>query len=195
MVHLNEFDFEKVLNVNIAQLGFEDTIENIVFPFLQQIGVMWQTGSINPAQEHFITNLIRQKIIVHIDKIKQTPTEHVGKALLFLPEDEFHELSLLYFDYFLKKHKYHVMYLGQNVPLKDVFAAADLFKPQFVFSIFTQRPHEKNILDYVTRLSQTLNLQTIFLTGFRVLHSKKLRAFKNVKILNNSNEIKLALAG
>ena len=60
MVDMNEMEFERVLNVNIVQLGFESTVENIVFPFLQQIGVMWQTGSVNAAQEHFISNLIRQ---------------------------------------------------------------------------------------------------------------------------------------
>src|SRR4029078_7204054 len=96
MVDMNEMEFERVLNVNIAQIGFDTTIENIVFPFLHQLGLMWQTGGINPAQEHFISNIIRQKIIVHIDKTKERFTEYAAKSLLFLPEDELHELSLLY---------------------------------------------------------------------------------------------------
>jgi DNA-binding transcriptional MerR regulator len=189
MVQLDEHSFERVLNVNIAQLGFEVSIEQIIFPFLEQIGVMWQTGSINPAQEHFITNLIRQKIIVHIDKLKQAPAGYVAKSLLFLPEDEFHEITLLYLDYHLKKHRHHVLYLGQNVPLKDVYAATEVFNPQNVFSIFTQRPTEKQMEKYTTDLAATLKKQTIYLTGYRTLHSKNVKQAKNIRILKDPLEI------
>jgi DNA-binding transcriptional MerR regulator len=190
MVDMNEMEFEKVLNVNVAQLGFEVTIESIIFPFLHQIGLMWQTGGINPAQEHFISNLIRQKIIVQIDRMKERFDDYKARSLLFLPEDEFHELSLLYFDYQLRKHHHHTMYLGQNVPLRDVEAVAEIFQPEFVFSIFTQKPSEKTLQNYVTSLSKVFPKTKVFITGFRALHARKVKWPSNFRILQQTAEIK-----
>ena len=195
MVEMNEMEFEKVLNVNIAQLGFEFAIENIVFPFLHQIGVMWQTGSINPAQEHFTSNLVRQKMIVNIDLLRRTQANVAAKSLLFLPEGEFHELSLLYFDYQLRKHHHHIMYLGQNVPMMDIEMVAESFKPDLAFSVITQRPAEKHLQDYVTTLSKSLPKTKIFLTGYRVLQSKKLHLPKNIRLLQNAGEIHSVVRG
>jgi DNA-binding transcriptional MerR regulator len=194
MVDMNEMEFERVLNVNIAQLGFESTIENIVFPFLYQIGVMWQTGSVNPAQEHFIANLIRQKLILHIDKVKERYSDFAAKSLLFLPEDEFHELSLLYFDYQLRKHHHHTMYLGQNVPLKDIAEVNEIFRPNYVFTIFTQRPTEKTIVNYVSALSKIFPRTTVYVTGFRALFTRKVKWPSNFKLLHNSVEIRTLLS-
>ncbi|MFY7911452.1 MAG: MerR family transcriptional regulator, partial [Emticicia sp.] len=64
MIDIDEERFEKIMSTNILQFGFENTMINIIYPFLSRIGTLWVTGSIGPAQEHFITNLIRQKIIV-----------------------------------------------------------------------------------------------------------------------------------
>ncbi|MBS1657992.1 MAG: MerR family transcriptional regulator [Chitinophagales bacterium] len=193
MVDMNEMEFERVLNVNIVQLGFESTVENIVFPFLQQIGVMWQTGSVNAAQEHFISNLIRQKLIVNIDKMKERYSDFTAKSLLFLPEDEFHEISLLYFDYQLRKHHHHTMYLGQNVPLKDITAVNEIFRPQYVFTIFTQRPTEKTIANYVAALSKIFPKTPVYVTGFRALYTRKVKWPSNFHLLHNSGEIRLLL--
>src|SRR4028119_2082894 len=64
MIDLDEERFEKIMSTNALQVGFEQTMINIVYPFLIKIGVLWQTGAISPAQEHFISNLIRQKLTV-----------------------------------------------------------------------------------------------------------------------------------
>ena len=96
MLDLNEDRFEKIISTNILQSGFESTMINIIYPFLSRIGTLWVTGSIGPAQEHFITNLIRQKIIVAIDGQIGTSTSSGKKYVLFLPEGEFHEISLLF---------------------------------------------------------------------------------------------------
>ncbi|HEX8549673.1 MAG TPA: MerR family transcriptional regulator, partial [Cytophagaceae bacterium] len=102
MVELDEIKFHKTLEANIAKLGLSESVESIIFPFLRKIGFMWQTGAINPAQEHFITNLIRQKIIAEIDKYPPAGSE--TKAVLFLPENEMHEISILYYWYLCKKN-------------------------------------------------------------------------------------------
>ena len=102
------------------RLGFEQTILNIIYPFFKKVGILWQAGAINPAQEHFISNLIRQKLIVAIDGQGMMVKDDAKKFLLFLPEGELHELGLLFYSYLIQKAGHKVVYLGQSVPLSDV---------------------------------------------------------------------------
>ena len=119
MVDLDTVSFEKVLEKQIVANGIEKTIIKIIFPFFERIGILWQTGHINPAQEHLTSNIIRQKLIVGIDQAK--PLIKTKKSfLLFLPEHEYHELGLLLVYYLLKRRGAEVSYIGANVPLKDV---------------------------------------------------------------------------
>ncbi|MCW3071173.1 MAG: MerR family transcriptional regulator [Bacteroidetes bacterium] len=150
MVELEEERFERIISNNISNHGFSYTIEKIVYPFLSKIGVMWQTGSINPAQEHFISNLIRQKLIVAIDGVVAPENKNAQKFVLFLPDGELHELSLLYFNYLLKSKGHSVIYLGQSVPLNDLQKVVEIRHPAFIVSIFT------HIIEDVAGLIQTL---------------------------------------
>ena len=91
-----------VKKCNIFNKGIEATIHQIIFPFLERIGILWLTNHINPAQEHLVTNIIRQKLIIGIDGIKNNIQTN-KTVLLFLPEGEHHELGLLFMYYLLKK--------------------------------------------------------------------------------------------
>ena len=102
MIDMDEEGFEKILNNLFLRFGFENTITGIVYPFLEKIGVLWQTEHITPAHEHFISNLIRQKLIVGIDGLPLPPRTS-KKVLLFLPENELHELGLLFYHYLTRK--------------------------------------------------------------------------------------------
>ena len=102
MIDLEEEQFEKVLSRLTLKVGFERAILEVVYPFLEKIGVLWHTGNISPAQEHFITNLIRQKIIVAIDSLP-IPSKLSKRAILFLPENELHELGLLFCHYITRQ--------------------------------------------------------------------------------------------
>ncbi|MEM6347663.1 MAG: MerR family transcriptional regulator, partial [Bacteroidota bacterium] len=112
MVNLDEERFEKIISTNTLQFGFENTMLHIIYPFLERIGILWQTGSINPAHEHFMSNLIRQKLIVAIDGQIRSQNPNASKYLLFLPEGEQHELSLLFSAYIIKSRHNKVIYLG-----------------------------------------------------------------------------------
>ncbi|MFM9908860.1 MAG: MerR family transcriptional regulator, partial [Chitinophagaceae bacterium] len=125
MIDLNIEEFEEILDQHITLRGIEKTITYIIFPFLERIGILWLTDHINPAQEHLITNIIRQKIIVGIDNIV-TPFELKQNVLLFLPENEHHELGLLFMNYLLKSRGVKTIYLGSNVPLPDLEFVVDL---------------------------------------------------------------------
>ncbi|MGB0839393.1 MAG: MerR family transcriptional regulator [Chitinophagales bacterium] len=171
MIEIDEDSFEKIMSTCILQHGFEDTMLKIIYPFLEKIGIMWMTGNINPAQEHFISNLIRQKVIVAIDGqvVRNTPeTKHY---LLFLPEGELHELSLLFLSYMLKTRNNKVTYLGASVPLKDAVEVVKLRKPDYVYTIITSAP-SSSIKKYVTEIANSLEEQTILISGQRVKNLK-----------------------
>jgi len=125
MVEVDEARFEKILSNCTLRLGFEQTVMNIFYPFFRKVGILWQAGAINPAQEHFISNLIRQKLIVAIDSQGMMVKQGARKFLLFLPEGELHELGLLFYSYLIQKAGHKVIYLGQSVPLDDVAKVHD----------------------------------------------------------------------
>ena len=120
MIDLSEEHFLTVFNQCIQDRGFKNTMIQIIYPFLQKVGVMWQVGDVHPAQEHFISNLIRQKLIVAIDALKMGTKPGAKKIILFLPQGELHEISLLYAHYLVKLNGHKSIYLGQNLPLCDL---------------------------------------------------------------------------
>lgn len=132
MAELSMDKFEKIITGYISDQGTERTVIQIIFPFLEKIGILWQTGHINPAQEHLVSNIIRQKLIAAIETT--TPRTRLDKTfLLFLPEGEHHELGLLFAYYLLKSRGAAVIYLGANVPLKDAAYVLKLKTPDIVF--------------------------------------------------------------
>ncbi len=165
MVDLDEHRFEKVITRATIHFGFERMMEYVIYPFLEKIGVMWMTNSVHPAQEHFITNLIRQKLIVAIDSMPLRSGDDGQKFLLFLPEGEIHELSLLYTNYLLKAAGKHVIYLGLNVPLADVKAVAELYHPSHLMTIVTVYPSGKDLQPYLYRLCAEVPDAQVLVSG------------------------------
>lgn len=186
MVELDEERFDKIISNNILHNGFQNTVEKIVYPFLHKIGIMWQTGSINPAQEHFISNLIRQKLITAIDGQVTPQNKNSKKFVLFLPEGELHELSLLYFHYLLKSKGHKVIYLGQSVPLLDLQKVFEIRDPQYILSIFTLV--FENPESYIKELSKAFPKATILLSGCQLL-DKGIKLPKNVHSFNTPGEL------
>lgn len=122
MIDMDEIKFNSILGKAISKNGFTNTFINIVYPFLEKIGVLWLAGDVNPAQEHFVLNIVRQKIIAAIDNYSHVFNPNARKFLLFLPEGEWHEIGLLFALYLLKEKGHDVIYLGQSVPYSDVLA-------------------------------------------------------------------------
>lgn len=137
LMDMDEARFETTLNNSIQHFGFENTIEKIVFPFLRHMGNMWLTGLITPAQEHYISNLVRQKIIVGIDGIPSESKPEGKRFLFFLPSQELHEMGLLYSYYLAKKEGHKCFYLGQSVPLEDLVVISKSTNPDYMVCIIT----------------------------------------------------------
>ena len=132
MVDMEFERFEKIIANYIIAKGIERTVIQIIFPFLEKIGILWQTGHVSPAQEHLVTNIIRQKLIVGIESTI-SPVRLDKTFLLFLPEGEHHELGLLFMYYLLKSRGARIIYLGANVPVKDAQYVIRSKKPDMVF--------------------------------------------------------------
>lgn len=165
MIELDEEKFEKIISRAVIQLGFEDTMINVIYPFFQRIGIMWQTGIINPAQEHFVSNLIRQKLIVAIDsQININQSSHKS-FILFLPEGELHELGLLFFGYLIKKRGHRLIYLGQSAPMNDLIEVTKLRKTDYIVTAFVSSINGQDISLYLKNLSERLKNETIFISG------------------------------
>jgi MerR family transcriptional regulator, light-induced transcriptional regulator len=188
MIDLDEERFEKVISTNILQFGFETTMINIIYPFLGRIGTLWVTGSIGPAQEHFITNLVRQKIIVAIDGQVVKPRPASRKYLLYLPEGELHEIGLLFANYIIRARHNQVVYLGQSLPFSELEFSYDLHKPHYIFTAITSVPSNSDVQPYVNRLSERFPESTILLTGYQVV-GQDIETPPNVQIINKVDDL------
>lgn len=191
MIELDEEAFEKILAGMILRFGFEKTITDIVYPFLEKIGVLWQTGNITPAQEHFITNLLRQKIMVAIDAVPLAPKGSPG-ALLFLPEEELHELGLLFYYYIVKKAGFRTYYLGQMVPYQDVMSVCSLYNPGTIITSLTTSPSVNSVQEYLNRLCKERPKSRILATG-SVLKRAEIKAPSNLKVFFTASDLKTLL--
>ncbi len=167
MIEMDEERFDKILSTNILKLGFEQTMLNVIYPFMSKIGVLWQTGAINPAQEHFISNLVRQKLIVAIDG--QISQRGGKKFLLFLPEGELHEISILFASYLIKSKGHKVIYLGQSTPNDDLLAVYKLHQPEYLLTVITTSPSSEYVQEYIHALSERFGQAQILVTGYQVL--------------------------
>ena len=132
MIELNELEFDHILTDLLTDKAFNVVVVDYIFPFLERIGVLWQTGAISPAQEHFISNVIRNRIIVATDKLPVPSTYKSPNFILFLREAELHELGLLFCNYLLKKSGFKTIYLGQSVPLPDLIKVQEEYQANFL---------------------------------------------------------------
>ncbi len=171
MLQLNEMGFTQLLSVFIKESGLERVMLDIVFPFFRAIGFMWQTGTITPAHEHFITHLIRQKLIVSIDQMDYVQQEATKKYLLFLPEGEFHELGLLFAHYVIRSRGHETIYLGANVPYADLKTVYSTYKPQSILCILTSAQVDLTASEYLNQLSSDFPKAQIMASGKFALDS------------------------
>ncbi len=191
MIDMDETLFEKLLSRAIIQLGFEEMVIDVLYPFFKRIGIMWQTGTITPAQEHFISNLVRQKFIVAIDSIVLNESADSKTFVLYLPENELHELGLLFMNYILKKRGHKVIYLGAIVPLSSLISMIKLRPADYIVTSVVGSMEEEDLEAYIHEVSEEFPDLTIFLTGNQAQSLKKTP--KNVKLVPSIKDfIKIA---
>ncbi|MCU0394802.1 MAG: MerR family transcriptional regulator [Chitinophagaceae bacterium] len=187
MIDLDIDQFEEVLDNYIMARGIEKTISQIIFPFLEKIGILWITNHINPAQEHLVTNIIRQKLIVGIESAG-SHLQSSNTMLLFLPEGEHHELGLLFIYYLLKSRGVRVFYLGANVPLKDLEYIVRVKNPSFIYTHLTSVANNFNFERFLQNVSSRLPNSQIIISG-RLTQQYKKKLAGNIKFKQSLQEV------
>ncbi|MBP6432013.1 MAG: MerR family transcriptional regulator [Ferruginibacter sp.] len=165
MIELKLDKFEYTLDVTIATKGIEKAITYLVFPFLEKIGILWLTNHINPAQEHLVTNIIRQKLIVGIDKLSNLPTSQ-SKVVLFLPEGEYHELGLLYMHFLLKAKGVKVYYVGATIPTSDIKFLVNHLNPTYLYTHLTSVAKNFNFTRFLSTYHQEIPNVPLVISGY-----------------------------
>ena len=175
LVSLDEELFKGTMNGLIDKYGLEKTFVNHLIPFLDRIGIMWLIGTINPSQEHFMSNLIRQKIISEIDK-QPIPKEDSKSILMYLPEHEWHEISLLFYQFLLRAKGVHTSYLGQSLPYPSLLESIEKLKPHAILSSWLTAVDKKFVVNYFKQLNKDLPDMKVFAGGAQIkANSKELK--------------------
>jgi len=143
MIELNEDRFNSIFQRHITSKGLLSTVMNLLYPFLNHVGALWTANKAIPAHEHFISNLIRQKIISAIDMIPPAK-EGSPVVIMFLPENEDHEIALLLANYISQDLGFKVYYLGQNVPIGNIMDVHEIANADVLFTMFIT-PMKKNV--------------------------------------------------
>ncbi len=188
MVNFDNVSFFRLTNEIISVLGMEEAATQVFFEFFTKIGTYWQVGSVFPAQEHYVTNIIRQKLIAEIDRLGlQEKTR--ATILFFLPENELHEISLLFYSYLALKNHYKVIYLGQFVPFEDLVKIQQKINIDFVFTAFINSIQKEDMEQYLVELKKLFSKQKVFITGWQLqIHHPELP--RNIKVVKDYKEFK-----
>lgn len=187
MLKMDELEFDEILDGCINDLGVEKSMTEIVFPFLRKVGFMWQVGTINPAHEHFATHKIEQKIIEATYKHAKKPNKEGKRYLLFLPENENHEVGLLFAQYLLKSAGHQTLYLGQNLPFNSLEEVVNYYEPDYAFTVLTVANSEDNIQTIIQKLVNHIGKTTLVLAGNQI-SINDLSEQENIVFIKNVSE-------
>jgi MerR family transcriptional regulator, light-induced transcriptional regulator len=172
----DEEHFEKMLSGCLLRFGIQKAYANVLYPTLVRIGLMWANNSIASAQEHFASNLLRQKLCVSIDSLPPASAKD-DSWLLFLPEDEFHEIGLLYAHHVIKSSGRKVIYLGSSIPFDTLKDAVKETSPANLLLFFVHYDLPEDVEQYIDTLEKHFSKINIHLSG----NAKLLSQLKNRK--------------
>lgn len=180
----DEIAFAEILSGCIEEMGLVNTMDLVLFPFMKKVGMLWQTGAIDPSQEHFASNLIRDRIIVEIDKVNKPEKKNPKRFLLFLPEAEMHETGLLFARYLLKRCGMDTLYLGQEIPYSDLKKVILHYKPDYAFIVLTSLNLGKDINKILTKVLDHMDVPLLvagsLISEFDILLDDRLTPLKKV---------------
>ena len=123
----NTSKFNKLFEDGVLEFGIFDFYKKVILITLERIGVLWLTNKMVPSQEHFLSENIKQKLIVASDIYFKKENKR-ETWVLFLPENEFHEIGLLFARFLLLKNGFKVIYLGSNLPYESLKQVDDKIK-------------------------------------------------------------------
>jgi DNA-binding transcriptional MerR regulator len=180
--------FYNTYNKLLAEKSFREIFYDTFIPLLNELGVLWHTQTINPAHEHFISSLVKQKIILNTERIQSLEKSNKTKTfVLYLPENEIHEIGLLYLNYELQLKGYHTIYLGQTIPIDSLTNIHSFFPELHFISYFTVTPPEDKVEDYLEEFDEKIGFEDhhLWLLGYQAKYVKNKKNFKNLKVFKS----------
>lgn len=176
MINFDQTLFFNTYNALLTNRTFREIFYEVFIPLLNELGLLWQTDTISPAHEHFITSLIKQKILINTEKLQMIePTNSSKVFVLFLPENEIHEIGLLYLNYEIILRGYKSIYLGQTIPLSSLKDLLKYFSNLTFLSYFTVEPNKNIVSDYIKEFYEQINTKSesdLWILGQQVRHLK-----------------------
>jgi len=170
MLELDEHQFEQTFRLSLIKSSLLETVTDVLYPFLKQVGVLWGTNQTAPAQEHFVSNLIKKKLFSAIDLLPSRD-QHNKSIVLFLPPQEEHELGLLLAYYLFKNAGWKVYYLGSNVPLENLKSIEEITHPDYFYT-FLISPLSTVFKNFVSN-DKTLKTTIIYSGNIGLLKDEK----------------------
>ena len=189
MINFDQRLFTKTFNDLLEQFSFGEVFKNVFVPLMNELGVLWQTNSISPSHEHFITSLVKQKIHAMCEDLQQKSTRRTDRRfVLFLPDNEIHELGLLYLQYEVLNNGFQCVFLGQSVPIESLSNLVDIGEPITFISYFTIEPAQDKIDSYLNTFSSKIieNIESeLWILGYQVQYisnkiPQKIRKFTSI---------------
>ena len=189
MINFDQRLFTKTFNDLLEQFSFGEVFKNVFVPLMNELGVLWQTNSISPSHEHFITSLVKQKIHAMCEDLQQKSTRRTDRRfVLFLPDNEIHELGLLYLQYEVLNNGFQCVFLGQSVPIVSLSNLVDIGEPITFISYFTIEPAQDKIDSYLNTFSTEIieNIDSeLWILGYQVQYisnkmPQKIRKFSSI---------------
>ena len=189
MINFDQRLFTKTFNDLLEQFSFSEIFKNVFVPLMNELGVLWQTNSISPSHEHFITSLVKQKIHAMCEDLQQKSTRRTDRRfVLFLPDNEIHELGLLYLQYEVLNNGFQCVFLGQSVPIESLSNLVDIGEPITFISYFTIEPSQDKIKAYLNTFNSEIieNIDSeLWILGYQVQFMSdempdKMRKFRSI---------------
>ena len=188
MMNFDQQLFAKTFNSLANVLSFRQIFHDIFIPLLEEIGLLWQTNTIDPSHEHFITNLIKQKILLKIEEYQMENNPSKSKVfVLFLPKNEIHDLGLLFLNYEIVCHGYKCIYLGQSIMIENLRYLMENQPEVNFISYFTVKPENLSVVQYAKAFNKELdnNEVSLYIFGRKALRDKHTGLPKNTHVVKS----------
>jgi DNA-binding transcriptional MerR regulator len=193
MLNFDQILFYNTYNSLLEEKSFRTIFYGVFIPLLFDLGMLWQTNTISPSHEHFLTVHIKQKILVHIERLQSTdPRPSTKTVVLFLPENETHDLGLLFINYEILSLGYHTIFLGENIPLNNLKYINKLYDDIIYISYFTIKPSDNDIYDYLKIFSEeylSVNKNSAKLIGHRIRNLNPENVPKNIMLYDKIEDL------
>ena len=188
----DEAGFEKIFSFCLLRFGLKEAYLKVLHPLLVRLGLMWTSDTIPPTHEHFTSNLIKQKLFAAIDSLPAPKTD-ADEWVLFLPENEFHEIGLLFGNYLLRSYGKKTIYLGCNVPVQSMKTFLNNSSYFNLLLFFVHHNSAEEINKYLNQLSDTFSGQNIFVASHKTF-TDQLGKIKSVTYLHTVEDLENQLS-